>query len=344
MLKGFRITIYIFMYIVLVALTGLLNVVILKEFDWSAFLDIEFWIPIGINNAFYFAAFVITVGLVYDVLEYKDKDYQEIEQDIRDERDKLVSDEFKQQIINRNFVEKKNVWFQYVNIWLGNLQSKLRHKTAFVMKTKPKELWNRKALNYERKKTTLNDFKTKSWVDSNLIFRKKLGWGLLGWFKKLHYPEITVNEIIYGSVSMKPKKSELERHIIRGQIIKKSVTTAISIMLSVIVSILQVERFMSPISILIALAIMLFTILINVVVGVFAGFKAHKDRVNNATIRLGVVFDFMSGKRYPDAPIIDYVPEPIKEDSKPKEAPKQLDDLPNSIDLTLNKEKEPILT
>ena len=297
------------MYIVLIALTGLLNVVILQEFNWTAFWDIEFWIPIAVNNAFYFSAFVITVMLVFDVLEYKDKDYQNIEQDIRNERDKLVADDFKQQIVNRNFMEKKNVWLQYVNIWLSNLQSKLKHKTVFDMKTKPLELWSKKALNYDRKKTTLNEYKTKMWVDNNLIFRKRLGWGKLGWLKKLHYPEITVNEIIYGTVSMKPKKSELERHIIRGQIIKKIIITVISITLSVVVSLLQVERFMSTVSILIALAIMLFTILINVTVGVFAGFKAHKDRVNNATIRLGFVVDYLQGKRYAEAPLIDYVVE-----------------------------------
>lgn len=313
MLKGFRLGIYVTMYIVLVALTGLLNVVILKEFDWSAFWDIEFWIPIAVNNAFYFSAFVITVMLVYDVLEYKDSDYQKIEHDIRGERDKLVTDDFKQQIVNRNFIEKKNVWLQYVNIWLSNLQSRLRHKTVFIMKTKSKELWTKKAHSYERKKATLNDYKTKEWIDNNLIFRKRLGWGFLGWIKKLYYPEITVNEIIYGTVSMKPKKSELERHIIRGQIIKKIIITAISITLSVVVSLLQVERFMSTVSILIALAIMFFTILINVVVGVMAGFKAHKDRMNNATIRFGFVVDYIQGKRYPDAPMLEYVEEKVKE-------------------------------
>lgn len=339
MLKGFRITIYIIMYIVLVALTGLLNVVILKEFDWQAFFDIEFWTPIAINNAFYFSAFVITVMLVYDVLEFKDKDYQDMEDDIRKERDRLVADEFKQQIVNRNFIEKKNVWFQYVNVWLSNLQSKLRHKTAFIMRTKPQEMWNKKAIRYERKKATLNEFKTKEWVDNNLIFRKRLGWGKLGWLKRLHYPEITVNEIIYGTVSLKPKKSELERHIIRGQIIKKSITTAISITLSVVVSLLQVDKFMSTVSILIALAIMFFTILINVVVGIFAGFKAHKDRVNNATVRLGFVVDYIAGKRYQDVPVIDYVTVKEKDEVEKIDQPKKLSD----YEFT-NKEKEPILT
>lgn len=350
MLKGFRISIYIIMYLVLVALTGVLNVVVFKEFDWQSFLNVEFWIPVAINNAFYFSAFVITVMLVYDILEYKDKKFREMEEDIVDERDKLVTDDFKQHIINRNFYEKRNVWFQLVNIWLSNLQSKLRHKTAFVMRTRHHDNWTRRALRYERRKEILNEFKTKTWVDNNLIFRKRLGWGKLGWLKRLHYPEITVNEIIYGTVSLRPKKSELSRHILRGQIVKKSVTMIVSIVLSVVANILQVERFMSTLSIFIALAIMFFTILINVGVGVFAGFKAHKERVNNATVRLGFVLDYIDpkGKRYPQAPMIDYEPEKVKEkdkvvDDKKIDQPKNdLVDLPN-IEVA-NKQKEPILT
>jgi hypothetical protein len=312
------------MYIVLVGLTGILNVVVFKEFDWESLMKMSYWTPIAINNVFYFSAFIITVMLVYDILEYKDLNFVSIEKDIHDERDKLVADEFKQHITNYNFMEKKNIWFQFVNVWLGNLQSKLKHKVATQMKTKTKDWWGWRAKRYVYKKERLMEFKRKEWVDNNLLFRKKLGWGWLGFLKPLHYPEITINEIIYGTTSLKPKKSALERHILRGQIIQKSFATAISIMLSVVSNLMQVDRWLSTISIIIAIAIMLITILINVVMGVIAGFRAHKIRVENATIRLGKVVDYINGKRYPQAPIIDYVPDKVIEKQK------DVDDVPQS--------------
>lgn len=334
-LHGFKFTIYIAMYVVLIGLTGVLNVVVFKEFDWQSLMNIEFWIPIAVNNTFYFSAFLITVLLVFDVLALKDTKYVDLEDDIYSERDVILSDEFKQHVVNRNFFEKKNVWFQFVNTWIGNLQSKLKHKVSVDLATqKNKDLWKRATKRYIKKRETLNNFKTKAWVEQNLMFRKRLGWGKLGFLKHLDYPEITVNEILYGSTQFKPRKSELNRHVLRGQILQKSIGTALSIILSVVSNLLQVDRWLSTFSLIIALAIMLFSILMNVAVGVFAGFKSHKERVENASKRYGYVFDYtVNKKRYPQAPVIDYV---VVEDKK--------DDIKDTSHNQLNiKEKEPIL-
>lgn len=305
MLRGFKFSIYIIMYVVLIALTGILNVVIFKDLNWSVLLSVSFWVPIIINNTFYFAAFVITILLIFDVLELKDKVFVEIETDIMGERNKLVTDDFKQHIVNRNYFEKKNVWIQFVNVWLTNLQTKLKHKTVVEMKTTPQEQWSKKSIDYQKKVGTLNTYKTDEWMNENLPFRKKLGWGVLGNIKKLNYPEITVNEIIYGNVKYKQKRSELERHLIWTQITQKSIFIVLSIMMTVITNVLQVEKLVSTIDIIISLAIMLFTILLNVGAGAMAGIRAHKSRVSNASTRLGFVVDFLNGKTYKPAPMVD---------------------------------------
>ena len=306
MLKRLKFALYIMMYIVIIGLTGILNVVIFEELNWILLLYTTFWTPIIINNTFYFASFIVTTLLVYDVLELRDDDYIGLEKDIISYRDKLVTDDFKQHIINRNFYEKKNVWLQFVNSWLTNLQTKLKHKVALIMKTLPRKQWNKKALKYDEKKGILEEYKTQKWVADNLLFKKYKGWGFLGNIRRLNYPEITVNEIIYGTVKHKEKSSVLERRVVLNQIFAKAIIMVISISMTIVSELLQVKRFVSTIDIIISLAIMLFTILLNVGAGIFGGFRAHRGRVANASIRLGFVVDYEQGKRYEDAPTFEY--------------------------------------
>lgn len=306
MLKNIKFTLYIMMYLIILALTGVLNVVIFKELDWSFLLQASFWTPIIINNSLYFATFVVTVLLVYDILEYRDEDYLKMEMDIMSLRDELVGDSFKQHIINKNFYEKKSVWLQLVNAWITNLQSKLKHKVTLVLKTTTRNNWTKKAIKYEHDKETLNEYKSKKWIDDNLMFRKYKGWGFLGKIRRLHYPEVTVNEVIYGTIKQEEKKSLLERRVVLNQIFTRAFIMILSLTLTIINNLLQVERWVSTVDIFIALAIMFLTMLINVGVGVFGGNRAHKGRLANTSLRLGVVVDYKQGKRYEQAPIIDY--------------------------------------
>ena len=61
--------VYILLYLALLGLLGVLNVVVLKEMDWTLLTSADFWFYQANSNFFYYAFFIVTAMLNYDILE-----------------------------------------------------------------------------------------------------------------------------------------------------------------------------------------------------------------------------------------------------------------------------------
>ena len=48
-IKAIRYTVYILVYVVLILISGLLNIVIFKELDWTILLSAEFWLEMVVD-------------------------------------------------------------------------------------------------------------------------------------------------------------------------------------------------------------------------------------------------------------------------------------------------------
>ena len=304
-MKGLRYALYIALYLVLLTMSGLLNIVIFHELDWSLLLDDTFWIGVIADYTLYIGFFVVTALFVYENYGDKDFEYTGLENLIFSKADMLSTDDFRSDNVNYNFKEKKEAWLRTIKVALGNYERKKIHKMHVEITTLPKEKWSKKTLKLQTKIDELNEYLSSEFISENLYYRKNFDFNLNTKFKKIDYEEITVEEIIYGSVTLPKKKSRLVRRPLLKRIAYKIIMLIPSLAFKIVYEILTIDKFVSKAETIKALSYMFAMIFVYVVAGIFSGKKAHVDRKINTTVRYGFVLDFENGYRYPKAPIYE---------------------------------------
>lgn len=279
-MNKFNYVIYGLLYVALLGLLGVLNIVVLKEMDWTLLTSVDFWLYQATSNFFYFAFFVVTAMLTYDVLEEIDTDFADLEEKINDKRDSILRQVFRDYVFNFNLDNKKKAHLELTRVKVENHVAKIKPITFNEIQTLPKNKWRRKTKAYQKKLDNLNKRLTDEWIRKNLIITK------------VKYPEITVNEIYYGSVSHKQKGSMLERKPLGKQIVIKLGLLMFSLVGSILSQLLQPEKFLSVEEAIKAISVMLIFIAFNVVFGVRSARQAHKTRLINTSTRLGIIYDF----------------------------------------------------
>lgn len=272
--------VYILLYIALLGLLGILNIVVLKEMDWSLLTNPDFWFYQATSNFFYYAFFIVTAMLSYDILEDTDVDLADLEEKINDKRDSILTQNFRDYITKLNLENKKKSHIEQVRIKIENHISKIKPKVFNELQTLPKNKWSIKTRKYQKKLDNLNKRLTDEWIEKNIAITK------------VKYPEITINEIYYGSVSYRPKSSMLERRPLGKQIAIKGGLIILSLVGSIATQLLQPERFLSIEETIKSLSIMLIFITFNILSGVRVSKQAHKTRLVNTSTRLGIIYDY----------------------------------------------------
>jgi hypothetical protein len=279
-MNKFNYVVYALLYIALLGLLGVLNVVVLKEMDWTLLTNPDFWFYQATSNFFYYAFFIITAMLNYDILEDTDVELADLEEKINDKRDSILTQNFRDYILNFNLQNKKKSHLEYVRIKIENHISKIKPKVFNELQTLPKTKWSIKTRKYQKKLDNLNKRMSDDWVDKNIIITK------------VKYPEITINEIYYGAVSYRARSSMLERKPLGKQIALKGGLLIFSLVGSIATQLLQPERFLSIEETIKSLSIMLIFITFNILFGVRASKQAHKTRLINTSTRLGIIYDY----------------------------------------------------
>lgn len=272
--------VYILLYIALLGLLGVLNIVVLKEMDWSLLTNPDFWFYQATSNFFYYAFFIVTAMLAYDILEDTDVDLADLEEKINDKRDSILTQNFRDYIAKLNLENKKKSHMEQVRIKIENHIAKIKPKVFNELQTLPKNKWSKKTRKYQKKLDNLNKRLTDEWIEKNIAITK------------VKYPEITINEIYYGSVSYRPKSSMLERKPLGKQIALKGGLIILSLVGSIATQLLQPERFLSIEETIKSLSIMIIFITFNILSGVRASKQAHKTRLVNTSTRLGIIYDY----------------------------------------------------
>jgi hypothetical protein len=272
--------VYILLYIALLGLLGILNIVVLKEMDWTLLTNPDFWFYQATSNFFYYAFFIVTAMLAYDILEDTDVDLADLEEKINDKRDNILTQNFRDYIAKLNLENKKKSHIEQVRIKIENHISKIKPKVFNELQTLPKNKWSKKTRKYQKKLDNLNKRLTDEWIEKNITITK------------VKYPEITINEIYYGSVSYRPKSSMLERKPLGKQIAIKGGLIILSLVGSIATQLLQPERFLSIEETIKSLSIMLIFITFNILSGVRVSKQAHKTRLVNTSTRLGIIYDY----------------------------------------------------
>lgn len=302
-MRIFKYGVYILLYLVLLFISGLLNIVVFNELDWSLILNQKFWLGMIIDYAVYLSLFVITAMFSFDILAEKDQEYVGLEKNIFDMKDILVSDDFTVDILNGNFWAKKGTWLETVKTYLGNIQRKKSHKVHTEILTLPEDKWSKKTKKYHKKEKELKRMITDEFINDELLHRYRYNLSLKTKFKKIKFKEITKNEVIYGTIMLPTEDSLLQRKPLLRRVTFKLTMVLPSIFFKVIYEILTIDRFVSQAELLKSLSFMIIMALSYVLAGVFSAKKAHMDRVSNATIRYGIALDYKNGKRNKVAPI-----------------------------------------
>lgn len=304
-MRALRYTIYITLYLILLFISGLLNIVVFQELDFSLITSLSFWIEMIVDYTLYISVFIITIMMTYDIYGDTENEYNKIEQDIFEMKDILVTDDFNKDIINRNFIEKKKSWYETLKSAKGNYDRKKTHKIHTEMLTLPKDKWHRKTIKYFRKDEYFNYLLSQDFINNELHYRKKYRFNFKTLFKKIKFKEITVNEVIYGTVTLPTYSSLLVRKPLSRRIFSKVVMIIPSVAFKVVYELLVIDKFKSTAELLKELSFMVIMCLIYALTAVFSAKKAHMDRKSNALTRYGIALEFKNGKRYEPAPIFN---------------------------------------
>lgn len=307
-IKAIRYTVYILVYVVLILISGLLNIVIFKELDWTILLSAKFWLEMVVDYTLYLTVFITTALMVYEIFGDTDAEFLKLEMSIFEMKDTLVSQPFRRDVYNHNFMKKRQVWQEIILTAIGNHERK--KKDVYVLETitypNDREKWSKANIKWHKKNDELKELITDDWINKNLMFRKFYKFGKLTYWKKIKYPEITPNEIIYGVQSLPTNSSLLVRKPLGKRLLLKSVGVLPSMAFKIVYELFQIERFLSTAELLKALAFTIIMLLIHALFGMYASRRAHMDRKSNATLRFGYAHDYVhNNHRYPIAPTYD---------------------------------------
>jgi hypothetical protein len=270
----------IFIYIAIVAILGLFQIFVFDT-DWSEVRTANFWIEQGITSAMYFSAYLATAILRYTFLELREAEYNFLNGSIQKNRSKLIGNRFRTYINDIDFGNKKDTWKNKFQAKLENLLRKVPKKVAKELTQLPEDKWGWRTKRYKKKEDKFMLFLSDEWIENNLRFRR------------LKYPEITVSEIINGTMKYKAKRSMLNRNHLGKQIFSKLIFVFASMIASAIWSILVFKDIINPLTIIGMIIFTLAMLLSNILTGWFAGGVAHKSRIVATTERLEIIFNFL---------------------------------------------------
>ena len=132
-IKAIRYTVYILVYIVLILISGLLNIVIFKELDWTILLSAEFWLEMVVDYTLYLTVFITTALMVYEIFGDTDAEFLKLEMSIFEMKDTLVSQPFRRDVYNHNFMKKRQVWQEIILTAIGNHERKKKMSMSWKL-------------------------------------------------------------------------------------------------------------------------------------------------------------------------------------------------------------------
>jgi len=270
----------ILVYAAIIAVLGLFQVFVF-ETDISEIRTIQFWLELGVKSAMFFAAYVATAIIRYTWLEVKNREYVELEDSIKKHRPKLIGKRFRTYISVIDFENKIDTWKNKYNTKLENHSRRVPKKVALQLTNLEESEWNWKTRRYKRKENKFITYLSNEWIQKNLRWRR------------LKYPELTVSEVINGTMKYKTRGSMIERNHLSKQVLKKTTLVIFSIIASAIWSILVFKEILNPMEIIALIVFTLAMLLVNVLTGWLAGGKGHKSRIIATTERLEVILNYI---------------------------------------------------
>jgi hypothetical protein len=270
----------VLIYIFILLITGMFKIFVFDT-DTSVVSTWDFWIEQIITSIMYFSAYLATANLRYSIAEYKEEEYKEIEASIRKHRPKLIGSTFRTHIETLDMQSKISTWKNKVETQLSNHLRKTTKKVSIELVNKPENEWSWRTRRFARKEKMLNEYLTDEWINKNLRFRP------------LKYPEITVSEIINGTLRTSTSKSMLERNHLGTQIRKRFIFVFASIFASTIWAILIFREVLNPLDVIAQIIFTLAMIVINIIFGYIAAGFAHRSRIVAATERLEIIINYL---------------------------------------------------
>jgi len=274
----------IFIYLAILAVVGMFQIFIFDT-DLSVVKTPEFWIEQVITSLMYFAAYIATALLRYSILELNEKEFNDMESMIKKNRPKLIGNDFRFHIDKLDFRNKRDTWKNKIQIKLSNHSRKITKKIAAQVANVPEAEWGFWTKRFIKKERRLQDYLSEAWISKNLKFHP------------LRYPEITVSEIINGTLRMKTNGSMINRRHLSKQIMHKLAWVFGSIVASAVWAILIFQEVLNPLDVIAKIIFTLFMLFLNIIIGYFAAGLAHKSRIIATTERLEIILDFIGTKK-----------------------------------------------
>lgn len=321
--QALKYLVYIFLFLVSLAIYVGAGIIVFG-WDWTLLYDLGFWVRSILLSIANLIIGVTVLSFVYDLLELKEKEYNEIETAIKSEAVKLVGHELTKDLAKINWHNKKQAWVSKKEVELQNHISRLKHKTAMEIElNEDPKLLSRKAKKYLRRKEQLEEQLTNEWISLWLHYQN------------INYEEITQTEVIYGIKVYKSKKSLLDRGILRKAIFGKLGSGLLFGILSTLGAFLVPQGYLGYTTFLIMLGINLMVVLSNIGFSIFKGFNSHGRRLNNSVMRFEILKNHRAGyyKTYEEVPLKKF-------DRKLLEEVKEKEDKSLRIDEIVNKEEE----
>ena len=261
---------------------------------------------------------VVTTLLVYDLLEFKDKEYSKLDNVLSIEAIQLMGPDFNDDISRLDWDEKKRAWRRKIDVKIFNLGKKAPKRVREDLLTKHPDQYRGITKRYLLKEERLKEYLTSDWINSKLFLQK------------INYEAIEPNEVLFGTRKNREKKSKLIRNPLGKNIGLKIGMIIPSLISTVIASILQRSEGDNLGGLSILILGLVLTLLMNTIVGISNGYKSHRMRLSNTRERFQIMTNHKTGyyKKFEEVPKRKYEYNietvPVKIEDKIEDKPKEI--------------------
>lgn len=275
-------TIYIMLFLVLLAANGLVNFII-ADFDWGVVNDPTYWFKTVTGSASGLFAFILFSLLRRDSKVVRDEIYNKEVEELNKVISSSVGSDFVEFVAAENRILKIETWKQNIQDQITKWNDKVSARVLLEKRLKPEEQ-SKKTRKSLDKLDKLNSQLNPKWIEENIDYIK------------IKHPKITVGEIINGERGA--SNTKLIDNNVMGLILKERVPIiVVNVAIQILYNSLQFAGVQSTAAMWLNIAIQLITIFTNVAIGLNYGTTLFlKLDKNNLLVRKNYVMKYLERK------------------------------------------------
>lgn len=267
----------------LITLTMIVGIDIYRfNFDFSKitgeFLMIRALISIG-----YLMIKVSISNITYEMRQVVDPKFGELDITLEDASKKYRGKNFNEAIYKLDYSLKKDSWFKYIESKSFRHNTKIPKKVSHELYNLHEKDYSNRTKKWVKRRSELEEMSTEEWIRQHLINQN------------IDYETLSPMEVLYGTIDYNPKKTYFDRKPLARIIFRSLPFMILSFTGTILLGALAETQKVDKVGLFISIMSILLVLVMNIIIGVNNGLKAHRSRMLNMNKRSEIFVDYKEG-------------------------------------------------